>query len=219
MTTVTISPRMKTLMHRFFDIYYEKALAYPKCHALEDEGEVESRKFRIQDQIFIEVSYVAIQPLHEDDCEIDGEDMTDTRTSEDQTCDCDKNWQFNANIDLKGETGKHYCGVDVFHFTQNTEKSRLFDWLAKIETNFKLCSCGYRVKRDNWCADCFIHRYERTEEEGGDCCICLQNEGVWVKILPCNHILHLHCRLKIPGWNCPLCRQEMKGFEVNPYNI
>lgn len=72
------------------------------------------------------------------------------------------------------------------------------------------------------CDNCFIFGHEQTEEEGGACCVCLANKGVWMK-LKCGHTLHKKCFSKIQSeggkTKCPLCREPTTFSEVkDPYN-
>jgi len=96
-------------------------------------------------------------------------------------------------------------------------KEQVIEWLDWVEKNknaWKLCMCGEVATMNTACDKCYIHGYVRTEEEGGDCCVCHENDGRWLKQV-CGHTLHYHCYLKIPmekdrgnnvGRKCPLCR-------------
>jgi hypothetical protein len=97
-------------------------------------------------------------------------------------------------------------------------------WEGKTWTPCKWCDIK-ALDNEDLCEYCYIHQYERTEEEGGDCCICHENNGVWVKLTTCNHILHLHCCNKMDLSNgkprCPLCRQvfDFMDKKCNPYDV
>lgn len=61
-----------------------------------------------------------------------------------------------------------------------------------------------KEEHDNKCDICYIYSYKREE----NCCVCLENERRWIKLLPCNHILHMRCWFRIKNNKCPLCRCE-----------
>lgn len=97
---------------------------------------------------------------------------------------------------------------------------------------YNICDCGRlcaeicqeppssNPEQYDKCQDCYIYSYTRTEEEGGDCCVCMQNGGRWVK-LGCNHILHKVCWNKIIKYKCkdkcPMCRVNTEVSEYYPY--
>ena len=90
-------------------------------------------------------------------------------------------------------------------------------WLDSIEiekNKWMQCHCGRRATMNGACDECYIHSYVRSEEEGGDCCVCHENDGRWVK-LDCGHILHNHCFFEIKveaeqKRKCPLCRHQSR---------
>ena len=98
-------------------------------------------------------------------------------------------------------------------------KEKVIEWLDWVEKNknaWKFCMCGEVATMNTACDKCYIHGYVRTEEEGGDCCVCHENGGRWLK-QECGHILHYYCYVKIPAMpnaegktvrKCPLCRKE-----------
>lgn len=72
------------------------------------------------------------------------------------------------------------------------------------------------------CDNCYIFGHEQTEEEGGVCCVCLTNGGIWTK-LKCGHTLHKKCFNKIKSdgveRKCPLCRESSTFADIkDPYN-
>ena len=100
-----------------------------------------------------------------------------------------------------------------------------------IPDSVALCVCGeLAIKDQGQCKKCYLDCYTRTEEEGGDRSICLENKGVWFKT-ECGHIFHAHCIIKALNEKnqCPLCRTRInhcvmnmvmrEGGQVNPYNV
>jgi hypothetical protein len=116
---------------------------------------------------------------------------------------------------------------------------RLFDptYASVIEVidawdTFTICACGCVASYDGWCNDCYVNRYIRTEDQGGICCICHENEGSWCR-LSCGHEVHRHCYRDIKDepvekgtrWGdipkkCPLCRAltTIGQCDRNPYS-
>ena len=100
------------------------------------------------------------------------------------------------------------------------------------DSEYNICDCGRlcgeicqsppcsNPDQYDRCEDCYIYSYIRKEEEGGDCCVCMQNDGVWVK-LECNHIIHKSCWNKILKGRCmnlcPLCRANTRVGDYWPY--
>jgi hypothetical protein len=79
-------------------------------------------------------------------------------------------------------------------------------WLDSLVKTYITCACEKKiVKKDGYCSDCYPYVCSQAD----DCCICKENEGVWVE-LKCKHILHEHCWRKTVGKKCPLCRKEQE---------
>ena len=110
--------------------------------------------------------------------------------------------------------------LDSIIFYQETELNEIIAELSsRIGKEYTLCICETEVAAiDGLCKQCYIFQYERTEEEGGDCCICLTNIGSWVK-LPCEHYIHLQCCFKMDVKKCPLCRTDFNDIIINPYDL
>lgn len=91
-----------------------------------------------------------------------------------------------------------------------------------IGKNYMFCKCGQLVVEENQCSECYIHSYTRTEEEGGDCPICYENEARWCE-LKCKHRFHMACMLKVKLQNgyrkCPLCRTMSDTFNLDTFDI
>lgn len=80
------------------------------------------------------------------------------------------------------------------------------------EQTHYVCKCGQLAKprlihytpnhSEHRCETCYLYWFKRTDDR---CSICLEDEGVWVK-LGCGHILHHHCWMRTPTTQCPVCR-------------
>ena len=93
------------------------------------------------------------------------------------------------------------------------------EWIDKLIKTYQFCSCSANTLavKDGYCEQC----YPLVMEQEDVCCICLHNEGVWVK-LECGHTLHKGCFRNIGDYRtanrnsdgqcvkkCPLCRKEV----------
>ena len=112
--------------------------------------------------------------------------------------------------------------LDSITFHDTTEWIDLTNKLSsRIGTTYTICMCGRDISiMDGLCKLCYIFQYTRSEEEGGDCCICLSNKGAWVK-LPCEHCIHSQCYYGMVVNKCPLCRADFNRCDIiiNPYDV
>jgi hypothetical protein len=118
----------------------------------------------------------------------------------------------------------YYNKIQIKRLEQNTMLdgnpltwNNLEHKLSFLENTIKMCNCGKKAKNNDKCRKCHLFSYTRTEEEGGDCAICLENGGLWHK-LECEHILHRECLKKISKPVCPLCRAVFKYSLHDIYN-
>ena len=80
------------------------------------------------------------------------------------------------------------------------------NWIFHLVKDYTMCKCKEALAvKDGWCKSCYL--YVCTQEE--NCCICMENEGVWCQ-LECKHKLHKSCWKQTIGDRCPLCRAESK---------
>ena len=105
---------------------------------------------------------------------------------------------------------KLFYGQEILLHTRRYVKEGKDDkeWIYSLVKQYTLCKgCEECLtQKDGWCRDCYA--YVCTQED--DCCVCKENEGVWVE-LSCKHILHKACWKKTVGLNCPLCREEQRS--------
>ena len=135
-------------------------------------------------------------------------------------CNSEEGYKINIHV--------YYNKIRIKGLSQNTMLdgnpltwNDLYSKLSFLEKPIKMCECGKKAKNDYKCKECYLFSYTRTEEEGGDCAVCLQNGGVWYK-LECTHIIHRMCLKKISKIKpiCPLCRVEFEyplDVPNNPY--
>jgi hypothetical protein len=166
-----------------------------------------------------EFSLELMLPSHNEDC-----DHTDIPIPFGEPCDCEydeEKWLMRLwHYGEKECPVKHLMNHKVITARSDGSEKAIVAWIDGQKEEWKNCVCGKEVARGGLCKDCFIHAYERTEEEGGDCCVCHENNGRWVK-LECGHILHKHCWSKIVGSKCPLCRRQNNNQKArfDPYDV
>jgi len=202
-TTTIISDRMKELFIRSATIMYQESRNMAETWDVPDKP----IRHRHLNQKYI-VGYMLKAPHHNYNCNLDFEGIVESGDA----CDCERQIAMTFYIEENHR--------DIFKW----ETWSLERLITELETfnSYQLCACGSLVDEngDGWCQSCFIHRYHRTEEEGGDCCICMENEGVWMKLI-CKHVVHRNCYLKQNKYACPLCRAISMPHEceIHPYDI
>jgi hypothetical protein len=208
METVSLSTRGYTVLKRWIEAKFDSTIERAKeatDDVLSEINLIFNRKWKI------ELAYSL--PYHEDGCENENEE----RLHYGDTCDkCEIDemvFVINLRYNHEGSFGYSSTLLEHKRFSfDHVEKEMLLRWLGGVEKKNKwtFCRCGQLATMNEACESCYIHSYVRSEEEGGDCCICHENDGRWVK-LQCGHILHRHCFLKIGRGDlqkCPLCRQQ-----------
>jgi len=222
MTTITLSERVKTLLLRFLEVHMPKIVKDAKeCVGMEPENDEWTTMFRVKDW---KLAISVLAPEHEEDCSHadNGDDL-----AYEETCDeCDPvphRLFFHLSYKRTYIDHKQYC-------LAVTQESFL-TWIQSLETEWKLCRCGetlrsYPSPKEDVCSQCYIHGYIRTEEQGGDCCVCHENDGRWIRF-KCNHEIHYHCYRVMTdngkrSMKCPLCREPIIPISdnvVDPYNV
>jgi hypothetical protein len=170
---------------------------------------------------YLEVNYDRIKKYTEE--EVDTKDLSliyklfKISLSRNHDCDC---YDDDCDCPLPKDVSIYisYNDYKIICLTE-TSLDRLLDVLVEFYKNpiKQICVCGKlcfknRHNEEKYCEDCYINRFERTEEEG-NCAICLENDGVWIE-LPCKHQFHKYCLRNIKKWECPLCRAEFKYYEI-----
>lgn len=202
----TITKRFCDVVSRWLEVRWEKVV---------ENG----RKFPDRDIILAEISYNGLVRVfiysaingHSLHCDNDGD------VQDGDECNCEYGILFTVYVQLWGDRDVDNITLYVYSIIINDESEALVkvsefirSLEGKIVQRCSLCSKNASYK-DGLCDECYIHQYERTEDEGGECCICRENGGRWVKLIACGHIIHLHCCKKIEANAdkkkcCPLCR-------------
>lgn len=211
MEAITLSKRGYTVFKRFVDVRFEKALDIAKnAQDISDDDGIDHHIFNKLWKV--ELNYNI--GMHENDCpKGDGELM-----SYGEKCDACHHDELEFIISIMYFNDMQWkCLEEKSISAEHVTKDKLFAWLNWVEETknvWKFCYCGKKATMNEVCDACYIHSYYRTEEEGGDCCICHENNGRWIK-QECGHILHTYCWWKIKtesnyGRKCPLCRYVSK---------
>lgn len=221
MSIILLTERNKEVIHRFLDLYYDESIQPRTREELATE-------YAINDSNIVNCATIAngLKIILERDVTFHEEHCAVADCPEESGCECDLHCatefkiKYNDNtlyfktISIrKGEDQKEHLNIPIEQLKE----------IISAMTDFKMCQCGEKATKDIWCKLCYLYRYIRTEEEGGDCSICMENEGRWLKT-ECGHIFHAHCFNKIPGnsstWRrkCPLCRAITNLARFNPYD-
>jgi hypothetical protein len=219
-----LSKRASTVFKRYVEMNFDDVLERAK----------KAKKNLYDTPYFIRVSNWTLKldyymGFHQDDCEKDkNEDI-----SFNQKCDeCDyQKVRIGIIVYYEYNPKKNDLRIDSLLLDADIAiKENMYEFLNKIEgKQWTICPCNSIAKKDGFCEECYIHSYERTEEEGGNCAICYENNGRWIK-LECGHIFHTYCIRNVVttssngssnGWikKCPLCRREWDICCDNPKTI
>ena len=115
----------------------------------------------------------------------------------------------------KGNIINKHLGVfeDEWEDCKDIQKSLTSTLESYIGKEFKKCKQPFchniqavEVDTEEWCKNCYISSFQREEK----CSVCLEDDGYWMTLSPCGHMIHSACWQKVIGHNCPLCRTEAK---------
>jgi len=217
---IILSERIKTLLKRFLEVEMPTIVEDAKGYAGEEpEEDAWTTFFCIKDWL---LKIHVLAPTHEHDCSHDGEDL-----AYGETCDeCDPETHTLQFI----ITYKRTC-IAHRNYGLEVPLKTLDAWITSLEKEWKLCRCGQPLRpfpspNENLCSACYIHSYVRTEEQGGDCCVCHENDLRWVRF-QCAHEIHLHCYNHMTddgrkNMKCPLCRESIAPESKHvrdPYDV
>lgn len=216
---IILSERVKTLLQRFLEAEMPKIVENAKGYAGEEPEDEWTTFFHIKDWL---LKIHVFTPQHEHDCPHEGEDL-----AYGETCDECNPETHTLRFIL---TYKKTCIAHVNYGLEVPQKT-LAAWIRSLENEWKLCRCGQPLRmfpspNEALCSPCYIHSYTRTEEQGGDCCVCHENEGRWIRF-KCAHEIHLHCYRRMTdnareNMKCPLCREPITPVSthvVDPYDV
>jgi hypothetical protein len=209
---------MHELMTRATEVHWEKLLEEAKQNTSTDEARMNYHDKEKYENIFYKLDMGNITfkldytflGNHEEHC-WKGEDVTLLLKDD---CSCDKEVGF--IIDLSFD--KHTLFYKQIHETNLDGALKI---ISQIKLEYNICQCREVSTKGVWCDECYIYRYTRSEDEGGMCCVCHENEGVWVR-LDCKHEIHRHCckliqEVRQPSGyykKCPLCRHLSNGVQL-----
>jgi hypothetical protein len=220
MTTHTLSIRAKTIFARLAEVDMEATLREAK--ALDKEGlqcwgeRDHERSVRCGDWSF---GLELLPPQHDESCELVDEGYIPFGGTCEHCKENEEKWWMGLYLNSNGAR-RLIERKTISARGEQTEDRYLsaLAWVVGLPKEWKICLCGgEKAIRGDFCRTCYLHSYKRTEEEGGDCCVCHENNGRWVK-LECGHILHSYCWGKVVGKNCPLCRKASHSQSLDPYD-
>lgn len=204
-----LSKRGLTVFKRFVEMNFDRVLKEAKKGVAKNDCNETPYSIRISNWI-VKLDYYL--GYHDDECEEQEE-----RILFDEKCECYyRKVQMEIEVSYEYNIIKNALLIDSLLLDADVATmENMYEFLDKIqEKEWTMCPCKTVAKKDGLCKECYIHSYERTEEEGGNCAICYENNGRWTK-LECGHIFHRHCIRdmdtvpnKVSTIKCPLCRRE-----------
>lgn len=214
MTTITISPRIKEVFRRFVEVEADDMIQHIKTlNNDSSEQEMEQEASVRAGKIVMKLS--GGPGGHDDDCGLG-------YLAYGGTCRCD-----HSNAYLHVSVGHMVDGISYHVFlthhnydVKDITADTLYRWVEALQEEWKLCQCNSVATIRGKCKTCYMHGYVRTEEQGGDCCVCHENDGRWIRY-QCGHEVHVHCHRKITTGKCPLCRAETTSStsRYDPYDV
>lgn len=214
METITLSKRGFTVFKRYVETKFEEVVKKAKEATEDSEEPVAGFSYPNGWRLILDYSCACHR---DEDCVVDGDNIM----AYGEECDKCNYYPTHILIGLQYKRAESWEWkiMACKEFQVKTVKlEMLLDWLDYVEetkNKWTFCryQCGDLATMNGACERCYIHSYVRSEEEGGDCCVCRENDGRWVKIR-CGHILHYHCFMKIPplqdgtgNRKCPMCRE------------
>jgi hypothetical protein len=195
---------------RFIDFHFESVKA--KAVKIKTNMRIVMKALYFKDT---KLQFLIEPTSHSDYCECADEILTEEPC---EGCHNILEHQFIVQL-IKRNTDS---GLMSIEFGSDDTLEEVLTRFNQLPREIQFCPCENLAKKDGLCELCYIHNYERKEEEGGDCCVCKENSGRWVQ-LECNHILHYHCARNIRCiglLKCPMCRvvsNEHLGLLKDPY--
>jgi len=220
--TIILSERIKTLLKRFLEVEMPTIVENAKEYAGDEPEEDAWTTYFCSKDWLLKIH--VLTPTHEHDCPHadDGDDL-----AYDETCDeCNPETHTLQFI----ITYKNIC-IAHRNYGLEVPQEMLAAWIQSLEKEWKLCRCGQPIRlhpspNEDLCSACYIHSYVRTEEQGGDCSVCHENDGRWIRF-KCAHEIHEHCYRRMTdngrkNMKCPLCRESIAPVSthvVDPYDV
>jgi hypothetical protein len=221
MTTHILSHRAKTIFARLADVDMEAMLLEAK--ALDKEGLL--HRLERENERFVRCGEWGfgldlLLPRHDESCELFDEGCLPLGGTCEHCEEEKERWWMGLYLFSNG--GRRLIEKHTISVMGDDKHLVALGWIVGLSKEWKICLCGAeKAIRGDFCRRCYLHSYKRTEEEGGDCCVCHENNGRWTK-LECGHILHSYCWDKVLECggrrNCPLCRKESLIPSRDPYD-
>jgi hypothetical protein len=193
---IELTPRFIQVLSRAIKVNREEIEADLDNHDHE-QGFMYNEKFNVKFDYDLQ--------RHSEDCEEYDEDSDNIVVGECKECGSE---YIRYDCDI-------YYGKFRFKtvsWSKTTPLGELMEKLLDLSgEKYQVCKCGNVGKflqYDGMCKTCLIWSYKRTEEEGGDCSICYENDGRWIELKICKHQFHYGCIKKNNNNKCPLCRRE-----------
>jgi hypothetical protein len=222
---ISVSERAKTVFTRWVDVWGKHLIKQAmELKEMPDADELDSISFGDIDVGVLSFAVGVLLGVCEPECDHAREDIPYP-----ETCDlCDsltQRLEISLSYHRKGEKKilLHTIQLDLDEITVD----KIYEVIQSYQSTYYSCQCDRLVYDPSdreaplgkWCMNCYIFRYKRTEEQGGDCCICYENEGRWARF-PCGHETHYHCYSKMPAnaRRCPLCRASITKALADCYD-
>lgn len=216
MTTIPLSPRIRTVFKRFVEVHLQEFIERAKKADVPD-GDEETEELCCTTH-HVNLKFGFCHAEHEENCPRYEE--CDYYLEHGKTCDhCDPKpmylwFHLRRSIPTSGGTLlTKWWNVDTIN------QELIFEWITSWKEELVLCMCGdVATVGGRMCKVCYVHGYHRTEEEGGICCVCHENDGRWIRFA-CGHEVHRHCFRDMK--KCPLCRAtvDYTSSKTDPYDI
>ncbi|NBX50459.1 hypothetical protein EBT25_11070 [bacterium] len=216
---ITLSDRVKTLFQRFTEVKLENIVVDAKeCAGLEPDDESWTRIFRVKDW---KLKITVLTAEHQENCP--HADNGDHLSYQEPCAECEPT----PHLLHFSISHKKKC-IAMVNWALTVTQETVTTWIHSLPTEWKMCRCGeilrlYPSPKNDTCERCYIHSYHRSEEQGGNCCICHENDDRWVRFT-CGHEIHWHCYGIMTDWGqknmrCPLCREAISNNVVDPYDV
>lgn len=213
MTTLPLSPRIRTVFKRFVEVHLQELIERAKTASAEDD-EDDNNLCCSTHHVNLKFGYCHAQ--HAEDCP--QYEAGEYNVEYGKTCEhCDINpmcmW-----FHLQGATSPSIL-LSTRWDIDDVNQERIFAWISSWKEGLVLCMCGQiATVGGRMCKTCYVHGYMRTEDEGGICCVCHENDGRWI-MFKCGHAIHIHCNHDMK--KCPLCRGpvDYPSSKRDPYDV
>ena len=213
---LTLSPRIKTIFKRFVEVDADSMIQHIKTLNDDSSEEESDREESVYAGEFV-MKLCGGPGAHADNCEEQG------YLAYGETCShCNHTDAYlHVSVGHRARGTQHFVYLVHHNYdVKNITKDTLYGWIETLREEWSLCQCRSVATIHDKCKTCYLHGYQRTEEQGGNCCVCHENDGRWIRY-QCGHEIHLHCHRRIEQKKCPLCRAivETSTTLIDPYDV